>query len=94
MLQRGPFWAKETGEQWHSAGIVGKIPADHIDPHIREAGEVLDGVFRLGNPWETKGSSNINTVTDQLVLVTLSTIVFSLYVDAAVYTHANSLHVF
>lgn len=94
------FWSKEAEEQWHSAGIGGKKKhkkthtVDHVDPHIRGAGEILDGVFRLGDTWETKVSSTVNTVTDQLVLVTLKYHCFLLGCRRrCLYTHAGSLHV-
>lgn len=67
MASFGP--KRQFAEQWHSGGVVGQIPKDFINPQIRGAGTVVDGVFRLGNPSETEGSSYINAVTDPLSVI-------------------------
>lgn len=83
MASFGP--KRQFAEQWHSGGVVGQIPKDFINPHIRGAGTVVDGVFRLGNPSETEGSSYINAVTDPLSVI-FSPAVFHLDAGAVVYT--------
>lgn len=86
-LREASFGPKrQFAEQWHSGGVVGQIPKDFIDSHVRGAGTVVDGVFRLGNPWETEGSSYINAVPDPLMSVTFSPAVFHLDAGAVVYT--------
>lgn len=69
--------------------MAGRYQKDLADPHIRGAGVVVGGVFRLGDRSVAKGSSDASAPTDRLMFLStavVSTIIFHLYVDAVVHT--------
>lgn len=76
-------------KQWHSGGMAGRHQKDLTDPHIRGAGVVVGGVFRLGDRSVAKGSSEAGAPSDRLMFLStavVSTVIFHLYVDDDVYT--------